>query len=465
VPTTQYAGSPWQTSWSTSGAVIDTAIAALSAGDKVVVGALVESQSAIATPSNVAASPATITWSLKGTVNVASRCWAGIWEGVVTAGGNATIRLPIPATGLHGAAIWAFPASGHAGLGAAPAGTNGTGAGPSATATWTKDSTVCCVDADFAAGATGTLGTTRTYRAGNGSVTERAALQVDTNYTIYVFEYSSSVGGSQAVGMNLPTQTYSLVALEVLAPPSGVPASVDPQVQWTEDFGPSDDFGPNPFIEDEVPLSPVAAGPVTQTLVLLATVGSSASMVKQAGKVVAAAPGSVAVMVKQAGKVVLAAPGSAAVMVKQAGKVLAAASPGSAVLVRQPGKVLAAAAGSSASLVRTVGKVLAASAGSAATVIRQPWKVLAASAGATATLGTIKAKVLALSAVAGSVAVVSTVRTRVLTLAASTVASVVLARQVSKTVLAVEVTSATMTAIPPAGPTAGKGQLPTLGAG
>lgn len=219
MPTTQLSGSPWITSWSGSGANIDTAIAALSTGDKIVVGAVVESQSAIATPSNVAGtSPATITWTAKGTVNVASRCWAGMWEGVVTAGGNATIRLPPPATGVHGCTIWGFPSTGHNGLGAAPAGTNGTAAGPTLTATWTADSTVCCVDGDFAAGATGTLGTTRTYRAGNGSVTERAATNVDGNYTVYAFEYSASTGGSQAVGMNLPTQTYSLVALEVLAP-------------------------------------------------------------------------------------------------------------------------------------------------------------------------------------------------------------------------------------------------------
>jgi hypothetical protein len=219
VPTTQLTGSPWITSWTGSGANIDTAIAALGVGDKLVVEAMVESQSAIATPSNVAAtSPATITWTLRSSVNVASRCWAGCWEGVVTVAGNATIRLPFPATGIHGCIIWGFPASGHNGLGAIPAGTNGTAAGPTLTATWTADSTVCCLDGDFAAGATGTLGTTRTYRTGNGTPTERGPTNVDGNYTVYPFEYPSSVGGSQAVGLNLPTQTYSLVALEVLAP-------------------------------------------------------------------------------------------------------------------------------------------------------------------------------------------------------------------------------------------------------
>jgi hypothetical protein len=144
---------------------------------------------------------------------------------------------------------------------------------------------------------------------------------------------------------------------------------------------------------------------------------------------------------------------------------LSASAGSSASMTRQAGKVLKATSAPAAVLVRTVGKVVAASSAGSAVVVRAPQKVLAAVAGSTATVATIKAKVLTLSAVAGSAAVVSMVRARVLTLVASTAASVALGRAVSKTVLAVEVTSATVNAVPPTPPATSTGQLPTLGAG
>lgn len=55
---------------------------------------------------------------------------------------------------------------------------------------------------------------------------------------------------------------------------TATPGPLDPQIQWTDDFGPGD-FGPNPFVED---ITPVVAAAAVVTADLTATLGGAGAI-------------------------------------------------------------------------------------------------------------------------------------------------------------------------------------------
>jgi hypothetical protein len=225
-PPVQITGSPWQSAWGTATTpkLAPTASTfAVGVGDKIVVEAVNESNSATfgASPTNAAGtSPATITWaSVDAAGTTGSFCRAGSWVGTVTVAGNVQVSLTSAVSALfYGIIVWAFTAAGTSGQGTHASGT-GTGSGPSSlpAAAWSANSFVCGLIGDFSAGPIGTLGTTRVYRANIGAATEDTATNTDGNYTVYAWHHADSgAGGSVAVGMTLPTQTWTLVAVEIL---------------------------------------------------------------------------------------------------------------------------------------------------------------------------------------------------------------------------------------------------------
>lgn len=217
----QAAGSPYQTAWTGTGTKTAGGGVSVGVGDLIVVLAADENFTGgtpISTPSNTGS--ATVTWTARGTVLTSSFCEVRGWTGSVTGAGTLTVSSACGSNNW-GYAVYVFPSGSHGGVGQVPAGTSGTAAAPTATATWAANSFVAGIDADWAAGAIAT----RAYRANIGAATELNAINVDGNYSTYAFYHADSgSGGSQAVGMTAPTQTYSLVAIEVL----GTGAVVEP---------------------------------------------------------------------------------------------------------------------------------------------------------------------------------------------------------------------------------------------
>lgn len=222
---TPVAGSPWQSSWSvstspklapTSGSWVATI------GTQIVVEMMAENGDALFAnpPTNAATGPATIVWDAQrrniGVVN--SVCRGVIWTGAVTVAGNVQISVATSAnTGpdVWGMIVWAFSA--HGGIGQTLA-ANGT-TGPTGTpgSPWSAGSAVCCGVADFAAAAIAT----RAYRTNLGAATEDNAINVDGNYSTYAWHHADSgAGGSVAIGMTAPSQTWTLLGTEVLAAPN-----------------------------------------------------------------------------------------------------------------------------------------------------------------------------------------------------------------------------------------------------
>lgn len=81
---------------------------------------------------------------------------------------------------------------------------------------------------------------------------------------------------TSATNVPLAGGSFSLAHLTAAQPwwpgPSPPPVVADPLVQWAEEFGPGDDYGPNPFLEDVGDLT-VTAVAETVTVRLLASTG------------------------------------------------------------------------------------------------------------------------------------------------------------------------------------------------
>lgn len=240
MPPTQISGSPWQSAWNstTSPKKAPTASTfAVGVGDLIVVEANnAGAEGSFSTPTNAAAtSPASITWTQKGNVGTSGvNSRAACWEGDVTAAGNVQVSVAQGGTAVdYGIIVWAFPASGHGGVGQTIA-TTGNSTAPSATpgAAWTAHSTVCCANADWNAAS---WGATRSYRTNLGAATERNYAAVDGNYTSGAWEHSDSgaTPSSGAVGFTTPTMKWSLTAVEVLPPAGG---STPVSREWTASY-------------------------------------------------------------------------------------------------------------------------------------------------------------------------------------------------------------------------------------
>jgi hypothetical protein len=186
--------------------------------------------------------------------------------------------------------------------------------------------------------------------------------------------------------------------------------ALDPQIQWTDDFGPGEDFGPNPFMDD---MQPVLTAFQVYTLTLTATAGSTATIIRQANAIRAATSTAVPSITRQVNAI------------------RAAASPG------------------------------------VAAVVKQPRRILAVSSTGVASIATTKVTLLTLSVSSAAVATLTTVGSYFRTLVATSVAALVLRRAVNKTVSVSSASSASVNTvtIPAGGGSGTPNQLPTKGAG
>jgi hypothetical protein len=186
-----------------------------------------------ASPTNSAASPATLTWTARGTVSPANDCTAASWTGVVTGAGNLTVSVTPTGAGAAtenwGHMVGAYAAANHGGVGLVPAGASGNGTAPTLTAAWSPNSAVWCLNGDWTATS---HGATRSYRTGAGAATEvnyAANVGPGAYSTEAWYHADTGAGGSQAVGLTTPTMTWSLVAIEVLAASGSAAAASSPR--------------------------------------------------------------------------------------------------------------------------------------------------------------------------------------------------------------------------------------------
>jgi hypothetical protein len=213
------------------------------------------------------------------------------------------------------------------------------------------------------------------------------------------FSNSASTANTGALAIYKGTGTASAAFVDPL----------DPQIQWTDDFGPGEDFGPNPFLDDAQPVTTAAQ---VYTLTLTATAGSTATIIRQANAIRAATSTAVPSITRQVNAI------------------RAAASPGVAV------------------------------------VVKRAQRILAVSSAGVASIATTKVTLLTLSVSSAAVATLTTVGSYFRTLAATSVAAVVLRRAVNKTVSVSSASSASVNTVTiPAGGGGTPNQMPTKGAG
>jgi hypothetical protein len=250
VAPTQLTGSPWQSAWNTttSPKLAPTAGSfAVGVGDLVVVELVVENDTTAppATPSNAAASPATITWTLRQDVNPDARggawCGAAAWTGVVTGAGNVQASVAMAGALNYGIIVYGYPASGHGGVGQTQKGNGSTAPSIAPPSPWTAHSAVLCANGDWNAAANASP----TYLTNVGTATQRNDVTAGTAYTTEAWEHADSGAspGSGAVGMGT-SQKWSMVAVEVLAPSAPVDNTTKPALpgEWSPQLRPEEWF-------------------------------------------------------------------------------------------------------------------------------------------------------------------------------------------------------------------------------
>ncbi len=171
-----------------------------------------------------------LTYTLRQEVNVSSRTRVAVWTAPVFEA-QASFTLSITRGGSD--FMWGFNClrfSACSGIGAS-AQTNAVNGAPSLTLSTTKPgSTLLVVNSDWVP----VDGSSRAYRTPTGSTAitpggagERTYANDPSNYTAYVgYHATSGVAGSKTVGLTAPIgQTYSLVAVELLAAVAPVVAS------------------------------------------------------------------------------------------------------------------------------------------------------------------------------------------------------------------------------------------------
>lgn len=222
-PPVQSAGSPYQTAdWNTI-ATTKTAPAAttftVAAGDLLVVLIMNEGANTISTPTNTGTATITMTQQVSQGAS-GSNCACKVFSGAVTGGGTVQLSVTCGGTGAFGFIIGAYAAANNGGVGthANAIVTSPTSGAPVATpvAPWTANSTVWCVNGDWAATA---HGATRSYRTNIGATTEYNYIQVDSNYSTeaWIHADTGAAPGSGTIGLTTPTtQVYSVAGIEVL---------------------------------------------------------------------------------------------------------------------------------------------------------------------------------------------------------------------------------------------------------
>lgn len=429
-PPTQISGSPWTSAWNSTTspklAPTGSGTFAVSTGDLIAVAAVNENNGAFGTPTNAAgSSPATITWTSRANTASPSHCRAQVWTGAVTAGGNVQVSVTLGAQDF-GIIVWAF--SSHNGVGQA-VGNVGSASAPSLApgSAWTANSTVCCANGDWTAVS---HGATRSYRTNLGTATERNYSAVDGNYTTEAWEHADAGAspGSGAIGLTTPNMTWSMVAVEVLAP---------------------------------------AGGGSTTPVTVSASCASTATVARQANLIRATTAAATATVVRQAKRTLSATSAASAVVVRQPSRILSTTAACTATVASLKARFvdLTASAASTATRIVQAQRIVSASAADSAVIVRRPQRTLAASCASTATNTALKVILLTVSATTACTATVSRIAAHVLTLTATAAATAVLARNVRRTLTTSAGDNASVTAQGPGGGTAPPGQRPTLGVG
>jgi hypothetical protein len=175
----------------------------------VIVGVTADSVTTLNTPTGGG-----LTYTARGAINVSSRCSVYAWSAPATSG--QTFTLSVTRSGTTGV-FWGFNVlrfSGSAGIGANPS-TNAAGAAPTLNVTASQaNSAIVVVSADWNA----VDGTSRTWRANAGALTEVTYFRDSGQYTVYAgYHADAGTATTDAVGLSAPAgQTYSIIAVEVL---------------------------------------------------------------------------------------------------------------------------------------------------------------------------------------------------------------------------------------------------------
>lgn len=228
---TQITGSPWQSAWTSiaNGAakLAPTASTfAVSAGDLILVRAATEDNGVtFATPTNAAGtSPATITWTARSAVAVASFTRVYTWTGAVTVAGNVQVSSVMTAGGSAGSGIIVNAFSAHGGVGVDQPGNSATGS-PAVTLALSANSFVGAVLGDWSA----TL-VTATPTTAAGTATVDNAAQVDSNYSTAAWSHADSgSAGSKSIGLSNTGTKWSMAAVEVLAASGAAAPAASPR--------------------------------------------------------------------------------------------------------------------------------------------------------------------------------------------------------------------------------------------
>lgn len=153
-----------------------------------------------------------LTWTKRQEVLVSGFTTATIWTATADFTGSMTVTLSDTEAGQkHGLNVLTFRSSD--GVGASSK-TNVDGEAPTLDITTTQaNSAIVVVNGDWNAAD----GTTRTWRANAGALTEQSYFRNASNYTIYIgYHADSGAVATYAVGLSAPAgQKYSIAACEI----------------------------------------------------------------------------------------------------------------------------------------------------------------------------------------------------------------------------------------------------------
>lgn len=196
-------GDVWSSSTSPKTASVPTNV-----GDVLVVcGATVSASVTLNTPTGGTG----LTWTLRQSVNITGRASLYVWTATATASETVTLSVTRGATsGLWGFVCLRF--SGASGVGASAKADAASSAPSLALVTQQPASAIVVADVSYAPTSEGA----RTWRTGAGALTEQSYYYSFGNYAVFGgYHADAGVAGSKTVGLTAPTQTYSVIAVEV----------------------------------------------------------------------------------------------------------------------------------------------------------------------------------------------------------------------------------------------------------
>lgn len=207
-----------ETAWNSSTSPKTTASFSVEDGDILVCFAIVEGNGmTFSTPTNTGTA---FTWTLQQEVSVSDYTRVAIWTAPVTATQSNTVSVARGSGDVgnfYGVNVLTFRASD--GIGAS-AKTNVSSGAPTLNLTTTQaNSAIVVANGDWNA----SDGTSRTWRANAGTLTEQTYFRDSSRYTVYGgYHADAGAVGTYAVGLSAPTgQKYSIVAVEITGTAAG----------------------------------------------------------------------------------------------------------------------------------------------------------------------------------------------------------------------------------------------------